>query len=148
MAFYCGTMLAMALELARENPAYGGYGFEVLRAFRGHQPTPSTSQGGTGLWNEEDGFFYDQLAIDGRTIPLAHPFLVGLLPLIAVEVLEDNVIEQLPDQDAPRLVPEKPPDLADLICYMCTVERRGTCRHLLRHPFGTASQTHPQVPAG
>ena len=49
--------------------------------------------GGTGLWDEEDGFYYDQLKIDGRSIPLKTRSLVGLLPLVAVEVLEEERIE-------------------------------------------------------
>ena len=49
--------------------------------------------GGTGLWDEEDGFYYDQLKIDGKLIPLRTRSLVGLLPLVAVEVLEAERLE-------------------------------------------------------
>jgi Mannosylglycerate hydrolase MGH1-like glycoside hydrolase domain len=49
--------------------------------------------GGTGLWDEEDGFYYDQLKIDGRSIPLRTRSLVGLLPLVAVEILEEERLE-------------------------------------------------------
>ena len=53
--------------------------------------------GGNGLWDEEDGFYYDQLKTpDGRQIPLRTRSLVGLIPLIAVEVLETAQIEKLP----------------------------------------------------
>ena len=44
--------------------------------------------GGTGLWDEEDGFYYDKLKTPGGPeIPLRIRSLVGLLPLIAVEVI-------------------------------------------------------------
>ncbi len=134
MAFYCGTMLSMALELARENPATEDMASKFFEHFVAIADAIN-SQGGTGLWNEEDGFFYDQLSIDGRTIPLRIRSLVGLLPLIAAEVLEDDVIEQLPGFKK-RLdwFLDNRPDLADLICYMCTLERGGTCRRLLAIP--------------
>ena len=54
------------------------------------------SLGGTGLWDEDDGFYYDQLKHDGEQIPLRTRSLVGLMPLIAVEVLEDEKINKLP----------------------------------------------------
>ncbi len=134
MAFYCGTMLSMSLELARENPAAEDMASKFFEHFVAITDAIN-SQGGTGLWSEEDGFFYDQLSVDGRTIPLRIRSLVGLLPLIAVEVLEDEVIERLPGFKK-RLdwFLRNRPDLADLICYMCTLERGGTCRHLLAIP--------------
>ena len=54
------------------------------------------SLGGTGLWDEEDGFYYDQLKVEGQMIPLRTRSLVGLLPLIAVEILETEKIDKLP----------------------------------------------------
>ena len=50
--------------------------------------------GGTGLWNEEDGFYYDHLHVDGQFLPLKLRSLVGLIPLIAADTLEDEVIAQ------------------------------------------------------
>jgi hypothetical protein len=134
MAFYCGTMLSMAIELAQENPATEDMASKFFEHFVAITDAIN-SQGGTGLWNEEDGFFYDQLAIDGTTMPLRIRSLVGLLPLIAVEVLEDDVIGKLPGfRKRLDWFLENRPDLADLICYMCTLERGGTCRHLLAIP--------------
>ena len=46
--------------------------------------------GGSGLWSEEEGFYYDQLHVDGQHIPLRVRSMVGVLPLIAVEVLEEE----------------------------------------------------------
>ena len=52
--------------------------------------------GGTGLWDETDGFYYDQLHVDGTTLPLRVRSVVGLIPLFAVEVLDDDDIDRLP----------------------------------------------------
>jgi hypothetical protein len=52
--------------------------------------------GGTGLWDETDGFYYDQIKTDGRIIPLKSRSVVGLLPLIAVEILQEDKIKRLP----------------------------------------------------
>jgi hypothetical protein len=88
MAFYCSTMLAMALELAGEDPAYE----DVASKFFEHYIAIADAMnllGGTGLWSEEDGFYYDQLHVGGRHMPLRVRSLVGLVPLVAVEVLEE-----------------------------------------------------------
>ncbi len=99
MAFYSVTMLAIALELAKEgdrlHTAYEDMASKFLEHFVQITDAMNTL-GGTGLWNEEDGFYYDQIQTDHQVIPLKTRSLVGLLPLIAVEVLEQNVIDKLP----------------------------------------------------
>jgi len=52
--------------------------------------------GGNGLWDDGDGFYYDQLHIDGRSLPMRVRSIVGLIPLFAAEVLDDRQIERLP----------------------------------------------------
>ncbi len=99
MAFYSLTMLAMALELAhdgqRVRPAYEDMASKFLEHFVQIAEAMNTL-GGTGLWDEEDGFYHDQLEMDGRRIPLRTRSMVGLLPLIAVEVLDEDLIVRLP----------------------------------------------------
>ena len=95
MAFYCGTMLSMALELAIEDPAYEDTASKFFEHFVAIADAMN-SLGGTGLWHEEDGFYYDQLQTDGTTVPLRVRSLVGLIPLLAVEVLHADVIDRLP----------------------------------------------------
>jgi Glycosyl hydrolase family 63 C-terminal domain len=96
MAFYCLTMLSIALELAEMNPVYEDMASKFFEHFIGITDAMNTL-GGSGLWDEEDGFYYDQLKTPGgRQIPLKTRSLVGLLPLIAVEVLETAQIEKLP----------------------------------------------------
>ena len=95
MGFYCLTMLSMALELAEENPVYEDMASKFFEHFI-HIADAMNTIGGTGLWDDEDGFYYDKLKTPGgREIPLRTRSLVGLLPLIAVEVIENSKIEKL-----------------------------------------------------
>jgi hypothetical protein len=94
MGFFCLTMLSMALELAETDPVYEDMASKFFEHFI-HIADAMNTIGGTGLWDNEDGFYYDQLKLDGRQIPLRTRSLVGLLPLIAVEVVENSKIEKL-----------------------------------------------------
>ena len=99
MAFYCSTMLAIALELARDGDhirtAYEDMASKFLEHFVQIAEAMNTA-GGTGLWDEEDGFYYDQLEAGGQTLRLKTRSMVGLLPLIAVEVLDEVELARLP----------------------------------------------------
>jgi hypothetical protein len=100
MAFYCATMLSMALELARHEPEYEDLASKFFEHFV-HITDAMNALGTDGLWDDQDGFYYDELHLDDegggrREIPLRVRSMVGLLPLIAVEVLEDHVIDRLP----------------------------------------------------
>jgi hypothetical protein len=95
MAFYCATMLSMALELAQGNPAYEDVASKFFEHFVAIADAMNTF-GGTGLWDEQDGFYYDRLHTNGRVLSTRIRSIVGLIPLFAVEVLEDSVIDRLP----------------------------------------------------
>jgi hypothetical protein len=95
MGFYCLTMLSMAIELAETNPVYEDMASKFFEHFIGITDAMN-SLGGSGLWDEEEGFYYDQLKVDDQLIPLRTRSLVGLLPLIAVENLETEKINRLP----------------------------------------------------
>ncbi len=98
MAMYCLNMLVIAMELARENRAYG----DVASKFWEHFlfiAHAMNHMGGDGLqlWDEEDGFYYDVLhTSDGAHFPLKVRSMVGLIPLFAVETLEPELLNQLP----------------------------------------------------
>jgi hypothetical protein len=94
MAFYSATMLSMALELAKDDPSYEDMASKFFEHFVAIVDAMN-SLGGDGLWDEQDGFYYDQLHVGGEHIPLRVRSLVGLLPLIAVELLEHSVIDRL-----------------------------------------------------
>ncbi len=95
MAFYCGAMLSMALELAREDPAYEDVASKFFEHFVAITDAINTA-GGAGLWDEQDGFYYDRLLMNEHTEPLRVRSLVGIVPMLAVEVLENDVIDRLP----------------------------------------------------
>jgi hypothetical protein len=94
MAFYAATMLSIALELAKDNPATEDVASKFFEHFVAIVDAMNRL-GGNGLWDEEDGFYYDQLHLDGVHTPLKVRSLVGLIPLIAVEVLEGETLEKL-----------------------------------------------------
>ena len=98
MAMYCLNLLAIAMELASEDPAYE----DVASKFWEHflyiaNAINHLGSDGTGMWNEEDGFYYDVLHMpDGGHIPMKVRSMVGLIPLFAVETLEPKVCNKLP----------------------------------------------------
>ncbi len=94
MAFYCSTMMSIALELAEHAPGYEDMASKFFEHFIAiadaiHQV------GGTGLWHQDDGFYYDHLGIDGHQTPIRLRSLVGLMPLIAVQVFDRKRLEKL-----------------------------------------------------
>ena len=95
MAFFCGTMLSMALELASEDPVYE----DVASKFFEHYVAIVDAMhrvGGSGLWDERDGFYYDQIYFDHTIERLRVRSMVGIIPLFASVVLERSVIDKLP----------------------------------------------------
>jgi mannosylglycerate hydrolase MGH1-like protein/glycosyl hydrolase family 63 len=134
MAFYCNTMLAMALELASEDPAYEDVASKFFEHFVAIADAINTL-GGTGLWSEDDGFYYDQLHVDGMHTPLRIRSLVGAMPLIAVEVLEEDKFDHL--QGFKRRMNwflQNRPDLSRQIACMHPREVGGSVRRLLALP--------------
>jgi hypothetical protein len=95
MAFYCTTMLAISLELAEKNPAYEDIASKFFEHFV-HIADAMNHLGEHGLWHEGDGFYYDQIYAKGKATPIRVRSLVGLIPLLTVEVLKGEVLEKLP----------------------------------------------------
>ena len=98
MAMYTLNMLAIAMELAREDAVYQDVASKFWEHFI-HIAHAMTNMGHSGiqLWNEEDGFFYDVLHLgDDNSFPMKVRSMVGLIPLFAVETLEPETLERLP----------------------------------------------------
>jgi hypothetical protein len=95
MAFYCGTMLSMAIELAQHDPVYEDMASKFFEHFVAIVDAMNTL-GGSGLWDDEDGFYYDQLHCGDMTTRLKVRSMVGLIPLCAVEILTREKIDKLP----------------------------------------------------
>ena len=98
MGFYSLVMLRMALELARDNPVYQDMAAKFFEHFL-RIATAMNNRGGHGgsLWDPQDEFFYDALHLpDGTHIPLRVRSLVGLMPIIAVETFDGDMLESMP----------------------------------------------------
>ena len=110
MGMYCLNMLAISLELAREDPAYEDVASKFFEHFV-HIADAINSHvaEGLSLWDEEDGFFYDAIHLpNGEQHYLKVRSMVGLIPLFAVETLEPELIARLPGLSAPHaMVPRQ-----------------------------------------
>jgi len=99
MGMYCLNMLAIALELASENPAYEDVASKFFEHFVyiAHAMDHRGGAEDTSLWDEGDGFFYDVLHVPGGpTRRMRIRSMVGLIPLYAVESLEPEIVDRLP----------------------------------------------------
>jgi len=95
MAFYCGGMLQMALELADESQAYS----DMASKFFEHYVAISEAMNsihGSGLWDEADGFYYDHVFRHGRSTALKVRSLVGLIPFCTNIILHESTLCRLP----------------------------------------------------
>ncbi len=99
MAMYALNMMRIAMELSYNNDVYEDMAVKFSEHFfyiAGAMANMNNEQD-AGLWDEEDGFYYDMMhTADGDWMRLKLRTLVGLLPLIAVEVIEENNWDKLP----------------------------------------------------
>src|SRR5579872_2306968 len=99
MAMYALNLMRIALELAQHNPVYEDIATKFLEHFL-HiaEAMSNVGEAGIGLWDAEDEFFYDVLHTpDGTKQPLKVRSMVGLIPLFAVETLEPELLDRLPE---------------------------------------------------
>jgi len=117
MALFCQNLLEMTVELAQVRPAYLG----VVEKFVEHALLITSSMlnagDGTGMWDDEDGFFYDVLRLpDGSAHRLKVRSMVGLLPLCAVTVFEGEIRKIAPQlNDRLRALLENRPELSAFV---------------------------------
>ena len=97
MAMYSLNLMRIALELAQHNDTYEDIASKFFEHFL-HIAGAMVNVGEGGLWDEEDAFYYDWLEMSNprRRLPLRVRSMVGLIPLFAVEVLEEDVLDRLP----------------------------------------------------
>jgi hypothetical protein len=134
VAFFCSTMLSMALELASEDPAYEDVASKFFEHFVAITDAMN-NLGGTGLWDEQDGFYYDQLNMGGQTFPVRVRSMVGIIPLFACENLEQDVLDRLPSfTRRMRWFLKNRRDLARSISYMESRLEDGHEHRLLAIP--------------
>jgi hypothetical protein len=98
MALFCQNMLEIASELAVTDPDYSDMALKFVEHFFWIASSMMHVGGETGMWDEEDGFFYDVLRLpDGRAERLKVRSMVGLLPLCAATVFDGTVMEMYPE---------------------------------------------------
>jgi len=98
MVLFCQNMLEIAVQLALERPAYAEMAGKFAQHFLWIASAMAHAGDDTGMWDEEDGFFYDVLRLpDGTSQRLKVRSMVGLLPLCAVTVLEGELLRKYPE---------------------------------------------------
>lgn len=146
MAMYALNLMKIAIELALTDPVYEDMAskyFEHFLLIAG--AVADIGETGEGLWNEDDGFFYDMLRhADGSSVPIRILSLVGLIPIFAVEVLDNDIFEKLPSFAArSRWLLQNRPKLAALVSrwtehgqgesHLLSLLRGHRLKGLLRH---------------
>ena len=98
MALYCQNMLEIAVELAMTDADYADMAVKFSEHFLWISSAMGHMGGDTGMWDEEDGFYYDVLRLpNGESQRLKVRSMVGLLPLCAATVLNGELLEKYPD---------------------------------------------------
>ena len=96
MAFYCVVMLNIALDLAVQyDDAYQDMASKFFEHFTQISDAINQMSDGVGLWDEQDGFYYDHLSSGSCSMPLRVRSMVGLVPLFACLVLDDEYMSKL-----------------------------------------------------
>ncbi len=132
MGFYSLCMMRIALELARENPVYETLATKFFEHFVYIGGAMKKMGGGDfPLWDEQDGFFYDVLRYpDGHVRPFAVRSLVGLIPLYAIELIDEAIERDLPTFfTSVKWFVRNRPDLVGQACY--TDLTGPSARHVL-----------------
>ncbi len=98
MALFSLNMLEIATELAQHKPSYADMANKFVQHFVSIASATIHAGGDTGMWDEEDGFFYDVLQTpDGTSQRLKVRSMVGLLPLCAVSVFDREFGKKFPE---------------------------------------------------
>lgn len=98
MGMFSLNLMRIAIELAMEDHVYENIATKFFEHFLSIAAAMNNLGGkGIGLWDEEDEFYYDVLHTpDGRYFPLKVRSIVGLMPLLAVETIQWQLIDALP----------------------------------------------------
>jgi hypothetical protein len=117
MALFCQNMIEISAELAMQKPAYAAMAAKFVEHFLWIARALMHAGNDVGMWDEEDGFFYDVLRLpDGRSERLKVRSMVGLLPLCAVTMFDGKVLERHPElQHKLRRFLENRPELRTFI---------------------------------
>ncbi|KAA5541187.1 MGH1-like glycoside hydrolase domain-containing protein [Adhaeribacter rhizoryzae] len=121
MAMFSLNMLRMSLELAKRNPAYEESAAKFFRHFLSiGWAMDNIGEKNISLWDDEDNFYYDAVQLDnGKSQRLKIRSLVGLIPLLAVEIINSSTFDQMQEfkRRAVGIIRTRP-DLAQLISHI------------------------------
>jgi hypothetical protein len=118
VAFFSLAMLRIALELVETYPFYEDMVIKFFVHFIGIADAMNRL-GGTGLWDEEDEFYYDVARVGQAVYRMRVRSLVGLIPLIAVVEITEPLLERLPHfKERVQWFWENRPDLIGKLAYM------------------------------
>lgn len=131
MAMFALNMMRIAMELAMYNPVYEDMAIKFFEHYLYIAQAMEAIGERDGLWNDEDGFFYDVLQLsDGSSVNLKLRSIVGLIPLFAVEIVPHEVLEKLPSfRDRMNWILKNRPELANLVSHW-EVEGKGR-KHIM-----------------
>ncbi|MDF0719479.1 glucosidase [Kaistella sp. PBT33-4] len=132
MAMFALNMMRISMELALHNPVYEDMAIKFFEHYLYiAEAMENIGDAKGGLWNEEDGFFYDVLQLnDGDSISLQLRSIVGLIPMFAVEIVEHETLEKLPNfTKRMDWILKNKPQLANLVSHW-EVEGQGR-KHLM-----------------
>jgi hypothetical protein len=132
MAMFALNMMRISMELALYNPVYEDMAIKFFEHYLYiAEAMENLGNPDKGLWNEEDGFFYDVLQLNnGDAISLKLRSIVGLIPMFAVEVIEHETLEKLPAfKERMEWILKNKPELANLVSHW-EVEGKGR-KHLM-----------------
>jgi hypothetical protein len=137
MAAYSLHMLSIAWELGKSRPAYESIASKFFEHFLHIAAAiQNVSRRGASLWHEQDGFFYDQIRFpDGTQEPLRIRSMVGLIPLLAVEILDYENLEQFGDfRKRMDWFFENRPDLTESVFCLFSPGEKQRCLLSLLNP--------------
>lgn len=132
MAMFALNMMRISMELAQYNPIYEDMAIKFFEHYLYIAAAmENLGESKNGLWNEEDGFFYDVLQLNsGDSISLKLRSIVGLIPMFAVEIIEHDILEKLPNfTKRMQWILKNKPELANLVSHW-EVEGEGG-KHLM-----------------
>lgn len=136
MAMYCLNMMRMSLELGNQNPVYFDLSIKFFEHFLYIADAMAHIGNRQNLWDQEDQFFYDALMMpDGSQIKLKVRSMVGLIPLFAIEVFEDEWLDKYPAfSERIQWLVKNRPELGELISEWRRQGKNG--KHIISLVWG------------
>ncbi|MCE3077023.1 MGH1-like glycoside hydrolase domain-containing protein [Chryseobacterium gwangjuense] len=120
MAMYALNMMRIAMELAQYYQVYEDMAIKFFEHYLYiAEAMENLGEGTKGLWNEEDGFFYDVLQLgNGDSVSLRLRSIVGLIPMFAVEIVDHKLLESMPNFTARmEWILKNKPELTKLVSH-------------------------------